>query len=162
MSWKDITHELFAEKMLWLSVLRRAIFDFVLYKGVGKYKRRWQLARQYIFHEDIEYEDTLSFKEVCDLFGWEPDHIRRMAATLQRCDIKKLEAMRFKGDFDPGTMYQPIREIWELSDAPVPFLAPNNYSKKYRPMVRLRRIPVAPISPPALAPLVRWEAARAA
>jgi len=160
MTWKDISNKHFAEKMLWLSVLRRAIFDYVLYKGVGKYKRRWQLARRYIFQEDIEYDDTLGFQQVCDLFGWESGHIRRMCSSLRRSDIKKLEAMRFRADFDPGTMLQPIKELWVEVEAPVPFLAPHNYSKDYQAAIRLHRVETKSVGPKTLAPLVSWSSAQ--
>jgi hypothetical protein len=84
---------------MWAAVLRRAVFDYVLYKGSGEHKLEWQYAFSYVFSEDQEYENGFSFEEVCTLFGWDPDYLRRLATKLTRTDIKRLETSSFKGDF---------------------------------------------------------------
>jgi len=89
-----------SEQLLWLSVLRRAVYDFVLYKGVGQYKLDWQRAYQYIFCNKRP-ADGLTFEEVCFSFGWEPDYIRRLTKKLTRADIKKLEVNGFLHEDEP-------------------------------------------------------------
>jgi hypothetical protein len=63
--------------MLWAAVLRRAVFDYVLYKGVRQHSLEWKYAFRYIFSEKQEYDNGLSFEEVCELFAWDADYLRR-------------------------------------------------------------------------------------
>lgn len=92
---KDLSQE---DKMLWAAVLRRAIFDYVLYRGVRAHRNEWQHAYKYLFSENQRYENGLGFEEVCSLFGWEPDYIRRKVPHLTRADIKRIEYGDFKED----------------------------------------------------------------
>ena len=110
-------------KMLWASVLRRAVFDYVLYKGVAKRQRDWQLAYQYIFVKDQEYEDGLGFDEVCDLFGWNSDYLRRLTTMLTRSDIKRLEVSSFKDELTQETVESVVKKVsrWKTSKFATPF-----------------------------------------
>jgi len=110
-------------KLLWASVLRRAVFDYVLYKGVAKKQREWQYAYQYIFSRGQEYENGLSFEEVCDIFGWEPDYLRRMTTQLTRADIKRLEVSSFREELmqqDVETVVKKV-SLWKTSRFATPF-----------------------------------------
>jgi hypothetical protein len=96
--WANSEDVDFHEKLLWFNVLRRAVFDYVLYKGSGKNRLRWQKACQYLFNDKMNTGDKPSFSEVCDLFGWEPDYIRKLTRTLQRGDLKKVELSKLRDD----------------------------------------------------------------
>jgi hypothetical protein len=120
----QLTRELPARaKMMWASVLRRAVFDYVLYKGVAKRQREWQLAYQYIFVPNQEYENGLSFEEVCDLFGWEPDYLRRLAVQLHRSDIKRLEVSSFKDELTQESVEVVVKKVsrWKCARFATPF-----------------------------------------
>jgi hypothetical protein len=110
-------------KMLWASVLRRAVFDYVLYKGVARKQREWQYAYQYIFIKDQEYENGLSFEQVCDIFGWHPDYLRRMATQLTRADIKRLEVSSFKDELTQEAVECVVKKVsrWKTSKFATPF-----------------------------------------
>lgn len=110
-------------KMLWASVLRRAVFDYVLYKGVAKKQKEWQYAYQYIFSINQEYENGLSFEQVCDLFGWHPDYLRRLATQLTRADIKRLEVSSFKEELTQEAVEQVVKKVsrWKTSRFATPF-----------------------------------------
>ena len=153
--WNDVGSDFFGEKMLWMSVLRRAVFDFVLYRGIRKHKKRWLLSRQYIFDREVEYEDTLSFDQVCSLFNWEPDHIRRMVSNLRRQDIKKLEAMRFRADFkaEPTDGFTPVRVSFEVG--PAPSVGFHHYGRDFRRKLELRKAPAPCLG--SMAPIVSWQ-----
>jgi hypothetical protein len=89
------------EKMLWASVLRRAVFDYVIYKGVRRKRLDWMKAHQYIFSEGARHENGLTFNEVCALFGWDPDYVRRLTHGMARSDIKRLIPSDSLGDLSP-------------------------------------------------------------
>lgn len=110
-------------KMLWASVLRRAVFDYVLYKGVAKKQREWQYAYQYIFVLNQEYENGLSFEEVCDIFGWEADYLRRLTTQLTRSDIKRLEVSSFKDELTQENVETVVKKVtrWKTSKFATPF-----------------------------------------
>lgn len=146
----------FSEKMLWMCVLRRSVFDYVLYKGIGKHRRRWQSCRRFIFG-GAEGEQGLTFEEICGLFGWEPEYLKRLTKGLTRGDIKKLEAMKFKESFDEGPIYELARSVGWESGGSVPFIAPFNYAPGSREHMRLK--PLAKEQRlRSFVPMVRWTA----
>ena len=138
--WTDYSRIEFKEKMLWACVLRRTIFDYVLYRGVGKHKMRWQQAHRFIFGGGADEEGGLTFDEICGLFGWEPEYLRRKVKELGRGDIKKLEAMKFKEVFDEGTASVLTEAACWESGQSVPIFPPYNYSAAYREQMRLRTV----------------------
>lgn len=152
MVWVDLAKTSFEEKMLWASVLRRTIYDYVLYKGVRKHRHRWQEAYKFIF--GVDEEASLSFEEICCLFGWEPDYVRRMVKKLERKDIRKLETMKFRETFEGQTVktYRP-RAHWTCGTSILGF-APYNYSKDLRKHLCVR--PIRPKRPKSFIPKVRW------
>ncbi len=165
MGWHDYARENFEEKMLWACILRRTIFDFVLYKGVGKHKMRWQQAHRFIFGggRAVDDEDGLTFDEICGLFGWEPSYLKRKVKELDRGDIRKLEAMKFKECFDEGTATILTQAVtWEGGQT-VPIFAPYNYSPEYREHMKLREVqrPGKKKRPKSIVPTGRWSLATA-
>jgi hypothetical protein len=110
-------------KLLWAAVLRRAVFDYVLYKGCGEFKMEWQYAFNYVFTEDQEYDNGYSFEEVCAMFNWDPDYLRRMTTKLTRSDIKRLETSSFKGDFFQKEVEISVKETgsWTNCRCSLPF-----------------------------------------
>lgn len=116
-------------KKFWVQVLRRAVFDYVLYNGKASKRRQWQSAFNYIFSEDQQYEDletgepAFGFEEVCGLFGWDPDYIRRLTTQLTRADIKRMEMSSFEGEFGQDVLAVFVRESckWKTSRFALPF-----------------------------------------
>jgi len=110
-------------KLFWAAVLRRAVFDYVLYKGVGKKKIDWQRAAQYIFTPDLRYENGLSFEEVCDIFGWEPGYLRRLTTKLVKSDIKRMETASFKEELTQDALELAVKKTgkWKTSNFALPF-----------------------------------------
>lgn len=110
-------------KLFWAAVLRRAVFDYVLYKGVGKRKLEWQKAAQYVFTKGLRYEQGLSFEEVCELFGWEPDYIRRLTTKLDKSDIKRMETSSFKEELTQDALASAVKKAgsWKTSNFALPF-----------------------------------------
>ena len=99
------------DKMLWYAVLRRAIFDHVLYKNNKKQMLKWVEADKFIFGEECSNHEGLSFEEICALFGWEPDYVRRCTKELERHDIKRLEN-NIRGEMDHKPEYLIPRSHW--------------------------------------------------
>jgi hypothetical protein len=133
------------EKLLWSGVLRRSVFDWVLYKGSGKHKLTWQRANRFIFGEYPIDGMGLNFVQVCGLFGWEPEYIRRLTKALTRDKIKKLETSKFKDQFDDSVVEVVNRTLnWEQAGAATPFLQPYHYSREYRETLRPRVVPRSP------------------
>lgn len=161
----DVSRIHFEEKMMWVGVLRRSVFDYVLYKGKKKYEIRWKRAHQFLFEEATEcteeggLESGLTLDEVCALFGWNVDYIRRIVASLERPDIRKLESSKFREDFKADHMEPETPEglFWEKTQTPIPRFTKFAYSREYREEVTLRKIPLrlAVANPP----LVAWSAA---
>lgn len=159
MAWEDFSRINFEEKMLWACVLRRAVFDFVLYRGVGKHKLRWQQANRFIFGEGDESYSGLSFDQICGLFGWDTDYFRRKVRELKRHDIKKLEASAFKECFDEGTARILTERAKWGTGQPVPHFIPYNYSKSYQLQMTLRSVQGEPEFPKRLKSITlvsRW------
>ena len=129
-----------------MHVLRRAVFDFVLYKGSGKHKIRWQKATRYIFEEFRLDGEGLTFSEVCGLFGWEPSYLQRKAKELTRSKIKKLETSKFREDLD-DTYVEVVDRVlnWPSINAPTPFMLPYHYNEECREELRLRVVKREPV-----------------
>jgi len=110
-------------RMLWAAVLRRAVFDYVLYKGVGSRRLDWQRAFQYIFVQGQRRENGLSFEEVCALFAWDPGYLRKLATQLKRSDIKRLETSSFKDDFREELVDVIVKKSgrWKTANFALPF-----------------------------------------
>lgn len=156
MSWTDVSKFGFEDRMLWMCVLRRSVFDYVLYKGSGKHKLKFQRACRFIFERDDG--DGLTFEQICGLFGWEPGYLQRMTKQLTRADIKKLEAMKFKDDFDDTPISTlALSAKWETGTV-VPFFAPYNYNEEVRDRLRMRPVVRRQRLRSLLAPMVRWSA----
>jgi hypothetical protein len=134
----------FEEKILWAAVLRRAVFDYVLYKGVRAHSLEWKRAFQYIFSEGVRYEVGLSFEDVCGLFGWEPGYLRRLVTRLTRADVKKMEIGQVRSEFLFNLVASAVERTqrWASFKAAVPFFPKFDYSQEYRE---------------ALEPWVVWE-----
>jgi len=151
----------YSDKMLWLGVLRRAVFDYVLYNGVRSHRIEWQKAYRYVFQEGIRYENGLSFEEVCGLFGWEPSYLRRLTLKLERSDIKKIEygayreALTFQ---DFLALAADAREKWNVTKAALPLFAPYNYPEDVREKLKLKACPRSYLGS---IPRVKWDSAAA-
>ena len=155
---KEISYE---HKMLWAAVLRRAVFDYVLYKGRGTHSLEWKRAFQYIFTRGLRYEDGVSFEEVCEMFGWDPDYLRRLATRLTRTDIKKMETTQFREDFvfDVVRVLVEQTEKWKTSNFAAPFLPLYRYSEEYREKMRPRVIRRETyFGGSSATPMVQWQA----
>lgn len=141
---------------MWLGVLRRAIFDFVLYKGVRAKSVDWKRARLYIFTDGVRCdEDGLSCEEVCGCFGWDVDYVRRLVRNLVRADVRKLEASRFKEEFMLSIIEAAVECTlrWDSGSA-APFLTNRQYLPEYREPFTARRVSVKRTD--TAPPLVRW------
>ena len=162
MAWTDVSRILPGEKLLWAGVLRRAISDYALYRGVAKHKLNWQRAHRFIFCGVPFGDDSdgLTFEEVCGLFNWHPDYIRRKVKELRREDVKKLEASSFRDCFDEGTPCVAESPRWKDGQA-VPYFVPTNYGRDARESMKLKEIFVSPPAkrPESIVPLVRWALA---
>jgi hypothetical protein len=150
----------FSERIFWAHVLRRAVFDYVLFKGVGSRKLDWQRAFQYLFSPGLLYENGLSFEEVCGLFGWDPDHLRRVIPKLTRADIKKMETSSTREDFvyDEVAVAVEQTERWKTENFAVPFLPLSQYNREYRNKLMLKKVARhRPMLSPV--PVVQWQMA---
>lgn len=78
-----------ADRLLWAAVVRRAIHDFVLYKGVRRKSMDWKRAHRYLFGPGVRHEAGLSFEDVCLILDWSPDYVRKLTLMMQRSDIMK-------------------------------------------------------------------------
>lgn len=142
--------------MLWAHVLRRAVFDYVLYKGVGKHRLEWQRACQYIFSPGQKYSNGISFEEVCDVFGWDPGYIRRLTVQLMRSDIKRMETEALKEEFSQPLLESCVRGMlrWKLVRCSLP-LYPRMVDE-FTPIPETKAVYRETLSRPV--PLVKWHA----
>lgn len=110
-------------RLFWAAALRRAVFDYVLYRDTPGREVDWAHARDYIFLDNMEYSNGLDIEQVCALFGWEPDYIRRLARSLTRKDIKRMEVGSFKDDFnfDEVEATPKSRQTWNGHGAVLPY-----------------------------------------
>lgn len=143
-------------KLLWAHVLRRAVFDYVLYKGMGKKRMDWQRAYQYVFVPDQRFEDGFSFEEVCEMFGWDPDYLRRMTTKLTRSDIKRMETSSFKDELTQDVVALFVKKSgrWRTNKFALPFYPRLVDEFVYTPKTRTVRREV--LSSPV--PMVKWQA----
>lgn len=83
------------ERRLYLAIVRRAIWDFVLYKKSKNVEKR-ALAREaegWLFwpgEEDTDAEGRVTFQYVCSILNVDPARIRHSAKRLKRTDIQRL------------------------------------------------------------------------
>jgi hypothetical protein len=156
-------HEVsFEDKMLWAAVLRRAVFDYVLYKGVRQHSLEWKRACQYIYTPGIRYENGLSFEEVCVLFDWNSDYLRRLTSRLTKADIKKMEVSQIREEFTFNLIEAVVRctARWKDSRAAVPFFPCYEYSEEYRQKMVLKVVQKEKFLG-ELVPLVSWQSVSA-
>lgn len=146
MNKRDLSYDV---RMLWHAVLRRAVFDYVLYKGVRAHSLEWKRAFQFLFTDGTSYviqdEDRsqrtgITFEEACEIFDWDPDYFRRLTTKLTRGDIKKMETTQFREDFvfDVVRVVVEQTERWKTTRFAAPFLPLYNYSSEYRERLRPR------------------------
>jgi hypothetical protein len=158
-------------KTLWAAVLRRAVFDYVLYKGVGQHNMDWRNAHRYLFSPGVKYENGLSFEEVCEVFGWEPEYIRRMTLSLTRADIKKVASAwstdqneigpcKDEDSFDLLSVVVERVDKWKTASFAVPFMPYVEYCEAYQrkmtPKVITRKMYLSEFNP-----MVQWQSAGA-
>jgi hypothetical protein len=154
--WENVEDCYFEEKMMWVGVLRRAIADYVLYKGMRKHRIKWQRSSKFLFGGEPA-GDGLTFDEVCGLLAWEPDYVRRKIRDLERTDIRKLESSKFREDFELESNIPAHQDAprWEAARS-TPKFTKFSYSESYRDPVTLRparsRLPMS-------VPVVQWQAA---
>jgi hypothetical protein len=72
----------FGERMLWLSVMQRAIRDYVLYKGSGSFRIKWQQAYKYLF--DKSPPPSNSRYNAWDEFGASVPFLKPYAVVTKR------------------------------------------------------------------------------
>lgn len=130
----------FEEKMLWAGVLRRAVFDYVLYKGKGQHEMKWRRAHKFIFGDPSEMETNLSFEEICAVFGWDPDYVRRVVKGMDRGSVKKLESTKFRDDFQLDTMVSDTTSGAKESVSPTHLFVRFLYSRDYRKVLSLQPV----------------------
>jgi hypothetical protein len=160
MAWYNVKNDLFPEKMLWLGVLRRAIFDYVLYDGKGVMRLAWKRARKFLFVDDmVRYEGGLTFEEICGLFGWDHEYIRRLIKKLTRTDVRKLESSRFKEEFMFNALSTVVEGFvrWDNSFMSAPSLDTYRYSPMFRDMLVPK--PISRTAVNVFAPMVKWDMA---
>lgn len=143
-------------KMLWVHVLRRAVFDYVLYKGVGRHKLKWQNAYQYIFIPNQEYDEGFSFEEVCESCNWDPDYVRGLTKKLSRTDIKRMETEALKEELNQGPIRPCVRKMlqWRFVRGAFPIYP--RMVDEYTPLPETKVVMRETFSQPV--PLVRWQA----
>ena len=124
----------FEDKMLWAAVLRRAVFDYALYNGSGVHAIEWKHAFRYIFRPCVKYENGYTFDEVCGMFGWDPDYLRRLTTRLTKADVKKLEVSQIREEFTFDMVEAVVVHTgkWKGSNFATPFLPFIEYSNDYR------------------------------
>lgn len=127
------------EKMFWLAVWRRAIFDYVLYKGVRR-SIHWKRAYQYIF-EETKCEDGFTFDEVCAFFAWDPDYVRRLTKSLTREDIRKLDSQKFIKEFMTMVVSLANNNMrWRTGATIPPFFNSYRYTRDYETELSARKL----------------------
>lgn len=153
--FKDVARKHTAEKTLWAYVVRRAVFDYVLYRGQGSHRMEWQTSAHYLFGEEFpEMDDVgedfgitdlggdcLTLEQTCGLFGWDPDRIRRLAKTMTRPDIKKFESDQLRDILDSERFeLVTLTPRWDGYAAYAPPLTPLNYTGAALEQIKLIRV----------------------
>ena len=154
---KDIPFE---EKMLWVAVLRRAVFDYVLYKGVRQFSLEWKRAYQYLYTPGMKYENGYSFEEVCELFSWDCDYLRRKIPLLTRADIKKMETTAVRDEFVFNEISSVVEqtERWKTERFAAPFLPLYKYNREVREKLKPRVVQMESHIC-SIIPMVQWQVA---
>lgn len=158
-SKRNLSHD---TRMLWHAVLRRAVYDYVLYKGVRAHSLEWKRASQFLFIEEKCRDAGLTFEEVCDIFSWDADYLRRLTTMLTRSDVKKMETTQFREDFvfDVVKVVVEQTEKWKTSNFAAPFLPLYHYSPEYREQLRPKVIRKETFFNLAyFNPMVQWQIA---
>lgn len=76
------------EKKLLVAILRRAVFDFALYRDSTDENHELAVeAAEWLWSES---EEHMSFRYICDILDMEPGVMRKKALALGRNDIKKI------------------------------------------------------------------------
>jgi len=77
-------------RVLWVKVIQRAAFDYVLWKDSKKLglRRYAQCAERWFFSESSLVN---SFVSICGVLGLDPDYIRNLVRHLTKEQVKKLE-----------------------------------------------------------------------
>lgn len=95
-------------RLLWLKVIARAAYDWVLYRNSknGYYKRLADSAHTWLFVTKqkkkeitippgttvtVTYEAINSLRNVCEMLGLDVEDVRKFAKRLTRKDVRKLE-----------------------------------------------------------------------
>jgi hypothetical protein len=147
------------ERALWASVVRRATFDYVQYRGKAKFRLKWQRAKNFLFG-GAAAEEGATFDDVCAMNGWNVDYVRRIIQRLDRSDMKVLEPSRFKDEYLKSYAEPEVggpRKRWDVADSAVPLFQELLYSKDYREPVRPKPAPIPSFS--FSGPLVQWQVA---
>ena len=150
----------FEDRLLWASVLRRAVFDYVLYKGVRQHSLEWKRAYQYVYSPGMKYENGFSFEEVCEIFNWDPDYLRRKIPLLTRADIKKMETTAVRDEFVFNEISSLVEqtERWKTEKFAAPFLPLYKYNRETREKMRPRLVREEKYLG-TVVPMVQWQAA---
>lgn len=88
------------ERLLLVAVLRRAIYDFVLYRELThneKYKELYEDAAAWLFWDGRETTDDLgrwTYRYVCSTLDLNYRSIRQRVLRLTREDLKRLSVVR--------------------------------------------------------------------
>lgn len=88
------------ERLLLVAVLRRAIYDFVLYRELThneKYNELYQDAASWLFWDGRETTDDLgrwTYRYVCSALELNYRAIRKRSLQLTREDLKRLSVVR--------------------------------------------------------------------
>ena len=83
-------------RLLWIKVIMRATYDYVLWKDSSKFGlRKCALeAERWLFGPSTLVN---SFENICYLFDLSPDKFREYARTLTPDDVRKLEYVDRQG-----------------------------------------------------------------
>jgi hypothetical protein len=89
------------EQRLLMAIVRRAVWDFVLYRALDADDSRedakrlaWaEAAAEWLFWDGVETSDEegrYTFMYICEVLGIEPAHFREQVMKLTREDIQRL------------------------------------------------------------------------
>lgn len=152
--WFYTEEKQFGERMLWMAVVRRAVFDYVLWKGRATHNIEWAAAASFLFDDDPDADEGLNFLQICGVFAWDIDYMRRVIRELDRTAIKKMEVASFRDDYDDDTIIDELtRSVsWESDGVGVPRFPPFHYAPDYRAVVTPQRVAHERL-PPVCSPL---------
>ena len=89
------SQKLTPERRLYVAMIRRAVWDFVLYRGVLTEDKRAisEDAETWLFYdgdEDLDADGRVTFLYTCSVLNLDPERVRVGAQRLRRQDIQKL------------------------------------------------------------------------